>query len=53
VKGRSFYDPELGNYKRSFKINSGLNPKKEINHGMVLLAFFFLLMDQGQMGARK
>jgi hypothetical protein len=27
--------------------------KKEINHGMVLLAFFFLLMDQGQMGARK
>ncbi len=27
--------------------------KKEINHGMVLLAFFFLLMDQGQMEARK
>jgi 8-oxo-dGTP pyrophosphatase MutT (NUDIX family) len=25
--------------------------KKEINHGMVLLAFFFLWMIQGQMGA--
>jgi len=27
--------------------------KKEINHGMVLLAFFFLWMDQGQVGTRK
>jgi hypothetical protein len=27
--------------------------KKEINHGMVLLAFFFLWMNQDQLGARK
>ncbi len=27
--------------------------KKEINHGMVLLAFFFLWMNQGQVGAIK
>jgi len=27
--------------------------KKEINHGMVLLAFFFFWIKQGQMGTRK
>ncbi len=27
--------------------------KKEINHGMVLLAFFYYWMNQGQMGVIK
>ena len=35
------------------KLIPALIDKKEINHGMVLLAFFFLWLNQGQMEARK